>query len=398
MPTSVTYPQLLPKAFASNPASPTYGGKNTIPSGAASPLASLDDGFPLANMTPISGGGVPPEGKDMNGVLWLITQFQVWMNAGGRMKYDSAFSTAVGGYPTGAVLMLSDNVSEVICVTNSNTNDPNAGIGGATGWAPYSGSLAGAGFYQLDTGAANAYVVGRTPVITSYSNGMPVLFKAIHTNTGASTINAGPSTVPLKRSDGANTLAGDIVTGQVYHAIYDAATTSFLLVNLVPSQVAQGGSSSWIVSSANTGGPTVSGSSGVLTHGGGTDSATDIYFTAQQACTIQLSANIAASGHDDAAPGGGHGGFLLSFLKGATTLAKALVWTANDGVGTTNDYNVSQNVINTSGGSVGGNLGMPATVITLAQGDILHIQMNATYSWAAWLLDYWKFLINIVVL
>lgn len=234
MPTTLTYPALIPQPFAGTPAGPNYGGKNAIPVASASPLASFADGFPAVTMLPISGGGVPPQGKDFNGLFFYITSFQTWANAGGRFKYDSTLATAVGGYAAGCVLILNDNVSEVICVVSGTTNDPNSNM---TGWAPFSGALSGAGFYQLDTGAADAYVIARSPAIGAYVNGMGIRFKAVHTNTGASTINAGPGAVPLRRSDGAAVVAGDIVNGTIYDAVYDLATTSFCLLGVVPSQV-----------------------------------------------------------------------------------------------------------------------------------------------------------------
>lgn len=234
MPTTLTYPGLITQPFAGTASGPNFGGKNTIPIASATPLASFSDGFPAVTMLPISGGGVPPAGKDFNGVFYFITAFQAWVNGGGRFKYDSTLSSTVGGYPAGAVLMLNDNVSEVICTTAGTTNDPNANM---AGWAPFSGALSGAGFYQLDSGAVNAYVVARSPGISAYVNGMTIAFKAIHTNTGASTINAGAGSVPLKRNDGSALVSGDIASGSIYEAIYDASTVTFIIKTVVPSQI-----------------------------------------------------------------------------------------------------------------------------------------------------------------
>ena len=225
MTTPITYPPLLPQPFA------TTGTKNTIPVASVTPLASLVDGFPPVTMQPISAGGVPPSGADMNGILYWVTQFQAWVNGGGRFKFDSAFSTAIGGYPVGAVLMLNDNVSEVICTSASNTNDPNSVM---TGWAPYAGADGGRGEYVADTGVVNAYVATVSPPISSYKNGYAVIFRALHTNTTSSTINTGGGVVNLLTSGGAALTAGMIQAGSIYQAVYDSGVSAFKLTGAPP--------------------------------------------------------------------------------------------------------------------------------------------------------------------
>ncbi|MDE3023124.1 MAG: hypothetical protein KGI54_14960, partial [Pseudomonadota bacterium] len=95
-------PTKVPLPFANS------GTKNTIPTasqiGITAGAASLTDGFPPLTFTPLAAGGVPPSGADFNGILNLITANTQWQNAGGFYPYDSAFSTAIGGYPKGAVL------------------------------------------------------------------------------------------------------------------------------------------------------------------------------------------------------------------------------------------------------------------------------------------------------
>lgn len=66
--------------------------------------ASFNDGFVPDNFTPVSAGGVPPFGQDMNGVLSAITAWLQWIQAGNPTAYDSTFATAIAGYPLGAVL------------------------------------------------------------------------------------------------------------------------------------------------------------------------------------------------------------------------------------------------------------------------------------------------------
>lgn len=67
--------------------------------------ASFNDGFPPLCFTPIGAGGVPPWGADFNGLLNQMTAWLRWTHAGGTAAYDAAFSTAIGGYPLGAILV-----------------------------------------------------------------------------------------------------------------------------------------------------------------------------------------------------------------------------------------------------------------------------------------------------
>ena len=128
--TAPSYPTLMPMPFASVSGGPHFGGINTIPSASAQPLASLADGFPDVNMKPISSGGVPPDGRDFNGILNWITQHITWLNVGGGYKFSSILAAAIGGYSSGSVLLLNDGITEVKSIIASNTNDPNSNMSG----------------------------------------------------------------------------------------------------------------------------------------------------------------------------------------------------------------------------------------------------------------------------
>ena len=129
-------PKLLSKAWASD------GLKNSIPTtrngGMPQEGATYADGFPSITMTPISTGGKPPSGKDMNGVLYEISAHTVWQNQGGRYRFDQAFCNTIGGYSKGAVL-INDTLDTVyISLVDANTHNPNNG--GNTGkWAIHAG-------------------------------------------------------------------------------------------------------------------------------------------------------------------------------------------------------------------------------------------------------------------
>jgi hypothetical protein len=211
---------------------PTAGNINTIPDASASPLSSFADGVPLIQMTAVGAGGIEANGADFNGILQLLSKHPLWAEAGGRYTFKSGLSTAWNGYSKGSVLISNDGANEYQSMVDNNITDFNAhpeSIGVL--WAPFGGAASSNGKYQLDTGTANAYVIASLPAITSYDNGLRVSFKALHSNTGASTLNAGGGTAALVQNNGTALFPGFIQAGQVYSWIYDSVTSSFVLDN-----------------------------------------------------------------------------------------------------------------------------------------------------------------------
>ena len=108
--------KLLPMAFATN------GLKNNIP--IADPQmfssASYEKGFPKSTMKKVTEGGIPPQGKDFNGILNEISSHTVWTNAGGTYKFNGELSNAIGGYAKGAVLVADNLKFAVISLVNNN--------------------------------------------------------------------------------------------------------------------------------------------------------------------------------------------------------------------------------------------------------------------------------------
>lgn len=113
------------------------GAKNSIPDASQISItpgaASFETGFPPLTMTPLLAGGIPPMGEDFNGILYFITYIQRFQSAGMVPKYDAAFSTAVNGYPKGAVLQKDNEQGWWVSTVNNNTSDPDGGS--PTGWA-----------------------------------------------------------------------------------------------------------------------------------------------------------------------------------------------------------------------------------------------------------------------
>lgn len=132
---STNIPAKIPVPFANSAGS---GFKNTIPLasqiGITNGAASLTDGFPPLTFQALSAGGTPPFGADFNGILNEITAIQQWQTAGGAFPYDSAFSTIIGGYPAGAVVISSNPNVWWLSTVNNNTDNPDTG--GSTGWVP----------------------------------------------------------------------------------------------------------------------------------------------------------------------------------------------------------------------------------------------------------------------
>lgn len=120
-------PTRFPIPFANN-AGASY--IRDIPQAAQTPTtsdapASLYDGFPPVTFQPSGSGGIPPSGADFNGILNQITAGLRWLAAGGPAVFNSAFSTAIGGYPKGAVLTSTATAGvRWISTVENNTTDP----------------------------------------------------------------------------------------------------------------------------------------------------------------------------------------------------------------------------------------------------------------------------------
>lgn len=95
-------------------------------------VASLTLGFPPETATPIAAGGTPPDVRDENGILNQLCAWAQWGQAGAPITYDENFSTAIGGYPTSAVLANATTVGSFwISQIDNNTTNPDAG---GTNW------------------------------------------------------------------------------------------------------------------------------------------------------------------------------------------------------------------------------------------------------------------------
>src|ERR1700687_3498898 len=89
--------------------------------------ASLDQGWPTITLTPLNAGALPADGRDDNGMKRQISAWLQWYQAGAQVPWDSSFSTAVGGYPLGAIVAHATvNGFFWLHGTDANTTHPDA--------------------------------------------------------------------------------------------------------------------------------------------------------------------------------------------------------------------------------------------------------------------------------
>lgn len=128
--------------------------------------ASFTDGFPPLTFIPEAGGGFPPDGRDFNGLLSLFSNWLRWYNAGGPIGFDSAFRTAVGGYPSGAMINSTTAGKFWISSVDNNTNNPDIT---STGWATLSSYvLASPAITGTGTAATQPVNTSNTSIATTF--------------------------------------------------------------------------------------------------------------------------------------------------------------------------------------------------------------------------------------
>ena len=91
--------------------------------------ASWSKGFPIATMTAISAGGVPPEGKDLNGVLNAISKHTVFSEGGGQYRWSDEYVSANGGYSKGSIIQADSGLISYFSLIDGNTENFNTNPG-----------------------------------------------------------------------------------------------------------------------------------------------------------------------------------------------------------------------------------------------------------------------------
>lgn len=191
--------------------------------------ASLTDGFPPLTFLPVGAGGVPPWGRDFNGILNQVTKWSQWGAAGGTPLYDAAFSTAIGGYPKGAILQSTTAGLAWLNKIDDNTSNPDSG---GSNWIPIvTAQNLQSGAYLYAVGAGTNTITGTlAPAITAYVAGMKVDVLIANANTGATTLNLnGVGAAPVITTSGIALIANQLRAGQTATFVYNG--TSWQLTN-----------------------------------------------------------------------------------------------------------------------------------------------------------------------
>lgn len=103
--------------------------------GVTAGAASWTDGFPPLTFVQIDAGGAGPFGEDMNAVLLAVSAGVRWLQAGGPVTWDGTYSTAIGGYPAGAIVQSATTIGSLwLCLVDNNTSNPDTG---GAGWRQF---------------------------------------------------------------------------------------------------------------------------------------------------------------------------------------------------------------------------------------------------------------------
>lgn len=145
--------------------------------------ASLYDGFPPLNFTPIATGGIPPSGQDMNGVLNGVTKAIQWLQAGGLPVYNATFSAAIGGYPNGAILVNAAGTAFWHSTVDNNLTNPDAG---------------GANWTALGATSSLAWtaITGRPTALSAFTNDVGFLALSNFSGSNQSLASSGYQKLP----------------------------------------------------------------------------------------------------------------------------------------------------------------------------------------------------------
>lgn len=157
----------------------------TVPNTSVDPTAaSFALGFPPATGTPVAGGGTPPSIQDENGILNAVTAWLIWVQAKGPVFYDSAFSTAQGGYPKGAMLS-NATTPGAFWISSVENNTSNPDTGGAN-WIGVNLVGLGTAAYKATSDNSKATVAAVSPA------GITIGHIAIFSDTNGTIADGGP--------------------------------------------------------------------------------------------------------------------------------------------------------------------------------------------------------------
>lgn len=95
--------------------------------------ACVEQGFPPETMQSELAGGLPPNGQDMNGFLFLVSSHTMYVQCGQTYQFNATLAAEIGGYLAGTILGMADGTGLWLCTTNGNSANPDTG---GAGWIP----------------------------------------------------------------------------------------------------------------------------------------------------------------------------------------------------------------------------------------------------------------------
>lgn len=213
-----------------------------IPLTSADPdAASLTLGFPPNTFIPPGAGGEPPNGKDMNGILFESTSWNQWQQAGGPLKYDGTFSAAIGGYPAGAIVAGAALGLFWLNLVDDNTTDPDAG---GANWRVFPQNTTSP--FNLVNGAMVPTVAGNALTVAiktlagadpSASDPVFVVFRNVTAASGDAAVITLTSAVSVTISSGSTLGAANATAFRVWIAGFnDAGTFRLAAINCLSGQ------------------------------------------------------------------------------------------------------------------------------------------------------------------
>jgi len=144
--------------------------------------------------------------------------------SGGIPCFTSSSAWASSGALTANGVVYGGGAGVCPSATAASTTVTNAlfATAGAPGFRNIGTSDTSVFWFATDSGAANAYVLSPSPVVTALTTGTQVSFTTTHANTGGSTLNVSGLGVKNITKFGTNALvSGDILSGVVYVVTYD---------------------------------------------------------------------------------------------------------------------------------------------------------------------------------
>lgn len=228
---ALTTPRELTIPFANSATAPTTLHVVPVPDQAAidAKAASYTTGFPAHVMTSVAGGGEPPYGQDMNGVLKDISSHTVWQAAGQGYVYSSTMAAAIGGYPVGTILRRTDGTGSWLCTTAANSADPDAN---GAGWHPINnqGVTAITGLtntnYSMTTSAAAKDIITLAGTLT---DNIQVIVPTFKKTWIIANLTTGAFTITVKTSGGSGVVIPQTGASQPAQVWGDGTNVNFAL-------------------------------------------------------------------------------------------------------------------------------------------------------------------------